>query len=498
MQLLAVLYIGATIWLAMYGFNAFLLIILYMKHRQRRPSCPPLTDYPTVTVQLPIYNERYVVSRAISALAQLDWPRDRLQIQILDDSTDDTSHIVCRLVASYRHQGIHILQLRRTERSGFKAGAMNEAMSGVQGEFVAIFDADFCPQPDFLQRLIPYLVGDPNLAFVQARWGHTNDIFSILTLAQSLALDGHFVVEHTAREGAGLLTTFNGTGGVWRAQAIRECGGWDPKQLTEDVDLSYRAQLAGWRGCTLSDVAVPAELPAQLAAFKRQQSRWAKGNLQCLIKHGLNLVRAPIPLLARIESLIHLSYYLAHPLMLIVIFITLPLLYLDLLDRWSLAGLSLATLGPPLMYVVSQRALYADWWHRLRAMPALICIGIGLALNSTAAILETLVGIKGTFERTPKFGIHGQHGNWRRRHYALSAGRLVWGEALLTIYAMLTVWLAVVKKAYAAIPFLLLYVFGFGYMTLMGLSQRGQKPRRGTTRRKRMGLRRTPPITGTR
>lgn len=496
MKFLAVLYVGATIWLALYGFNAYLLIVLYMRHRRRRPSCPPMDDYPAVTVQLPIYNERYVISRAISALARLDWPHDRLQIQILDDSTDNTSDIVRRQVAFYRRQGLNILQLRRTERAGFKAGAMNEAMSSAQGEFVAIFDADFCPQPDFLQRLVPCLVADPGLAFVQARWGHTNDTFSFLTLAQSLALDGHFVIEHTAHEGAGLLTTFNGTGGVWRARAIRECGGWDPGQLTEDVDLSYRAQLAGWRGCTLSDVAVPAELPVQLAAFKRQQTRWAKGNVQCLIKHGLNLVRAPIPWLARIESLIHLSYYLAHSLMLVVVLLTLPLLYLNLLDRWSFAGLSLATLGPPLMYAVSQRALYADWRHRLRAMPVLICIGVGLALNSTAATLEALVGIKSVFERTPKFGIQGQRGDWRRRHYALAVGKLVWGEALLTIYALMTVWLAAVRHEFAAIPFLLLYVFGFGYMTLMGWSQKDSRPRRGTARRKKLGLRRS--VTGTR
>lgn len=495
MGALTILYLAATIWLAVYGFNAFLLIALYLRYRRRQSPCPELQAYPLVTVQLPIYNERYVVAQAIDALARLDWPRDRLQIQVLDDSTDGTSDIVERKVALYQSRGLDICQIRRAGRAGFKAGAMNEAMPAARGEFVAVFDADFRPDADFVRRTVPYLVADPGLAFVQARWGHSNDTFSALTLAQSLALDGHFVVEHVAREGAGLLTTFNGTGGVWRAAAIRACGGWDPLQLTEDVDLSYRAQLAGWRGRTLTEVAVPAELPLQLAAFKRQQFRWAKGNVQCLLKQGRTLARAPISWLARMQALIHLSYYLAHPLMLAVMLLTLPLLYLDLLDRWSLAGLSLATLGPPAMYILSQRALYAGWPRRLRAMPVLICIGMGLALSNTVATLEALLGIKSSFERTPKFGITGPRGDWRRRRYALPAGNLVWGEALLALYALLAVWLAAARGQFAAIPFLLLYVFGFGYMALMAWLQAN---RRGARRRKKSGLWPMEDTTGTR
>jgi cellulose synthase/poly-beta-1,6-N-acetylglucosamine synthase-like glycosyltransferase len=424
-----------------------------------------------VTVQLPIYNEKYVVRRAIDAVAALDWPRDRLQIQVLDDSTDETRAIARAQVERIRQQGIEISHTHRTQRGGFKAGALNEAMPSARGDYVAVFDADFVPPPSFLKETVPHLVADPGLGFVQARWGHLNDRFSPLTLAQAVALDGHFAVEHTARDRAGLLTNFSGTGGVWRKRCIEECGGWDARMLTEDVDLSYRAQLAGWRGRTLPDVMAPAELPVQLAAFKRQQYRWAKGNTQCLLKQGGAVLRAPLSWFARIQALVHLSYYLAHPLMLVVMWVTLPLIWYGLLDRWALAFLSLATLGPPLLYAVGQRSLYSDWWRRLKALPVLICLGTGLALNSTVAAVEAVLGIESAFERTPKFQIEGKSGNWRRGPYALSTGRLIWGEILLTIYAILTVYAALARGNAQAVPFLLLYVAGFGYVSIVGAVQ---------------------------
>lgn len=468
---LTILYTALSIWLSIYGFNAFLLIYLYWRHGHKRTERPSLSCFPTVTVQLPIYNECYVVQRVIDATASLEWPHDRLQIQVLDDSTDETANIARARVTYHQERGIDITHVHRTVRSGFKAGALNAAMPDVRGEYIVVFDADFCPKPDFVQRTIPYLVDQPDLAFVQARWGHLNDKFSLLTMAQAIALDGHFAIEHVAKERAGLLTGFNGTGGVWRTRSIIECGGWDEQQLTEDADLSYRAQLAGWKGMTLPDVVAPAELPAQLAAFKRQQFRWAKGNTQCLLKQALDLARGSISWLARIQAWIHLSYYMAHPLMLIIMLTMLPLIWFGLLDQWSLAFLSLATLGPPALYVLGQRTLYPDWWRRLRAMPALICIGLGLALNSTVAIAEALLGIKSTFQRTPKFQIRDQTGHWKDTPYALSCGPLIWGEIALAVYAILTVVLALDRGYVQAVPFLLLYVFGFGYISLLGIVQ---------------------------
>jgi cellulose synthase/poly-beta-1,6-N-acetylglucosamine synthase-like glycosyltransferase len=430
-----------------------------------------LNQYPAVTVQLPVYNERYVVQRAIDAVANLDWPRDRLQIQVVDDSTDESADIARRHIATYRHQGIDITHVQRATRTGFKAGALNEAMTRAKGAFIAIFDADFVPPPGFLKQTVPHLVADPALGFVQARWGHLNDTFSALALAQAIALDGHFEIEHTARESAGLLTNFSGTGGVWRRACIEQCGGWDAEMLTEDLDLSYRAQLASWKGLTLPDVTAPAELPVQIAAFKQQQFRWAKGNTQCLLKHTPAILRSPLSPFARMQALLHLSYYLAHPLMLVVMLITLPLIWYGLLGRWTLAFLSLATVGPPLLYSLAQRALYPDWVRRLRALPVLICIGTGMALSSTTAVIEAFLGIRSAFLRTPKYRIEGRTGSWQGRPYAPSAGVLILGEIALTIYALLTVWAALAKGNVQAIPFLSLYVVGFGYVSVAGIVQ---------------------------
>jgi cellulose synthase/poly-beta-1,6-N-acetylglucosamine synthase-like glycosyltransferase len=480
---LGVTYLLVAIWLSIYGFNAFVLLFLYFRHRRDRvdygaPEPASHADFPLVTVQMPIYNEKYVVHQAIDALVRLDWPRDRLQIQVLDDSTDETTEIARQCVEAYRQQGMDIELIHRTQRSGYKAGALNEALEAARGPFVALFDADFRPPPDFLRRTVSHLAADPALGFVQARWGHLNDEFSLLALAQAMALDGHFVVEHTARQRAGLLTNFSGTGGVWRRACIEACGGWRGEMLTEDMDLSYRAQLAGWKGLALPDVVVPAELPVQLAAFKRQQFRWAKGNTQCLLRQVRSLMGAPLPLFVRIQGLIHLSYYLAHPLMLVLMLCTLPLIWHGLLGRWSLTVLSAATFGPPLLYVVSQWAIYAGWWRRLRALPVLICLGMGLALNTTAAVIEAVLGIQSAFQRTPKYQIEGKSGSWRGDSYALSAGRLVWGEILLTVYALLAVLAAVFRGNWQAIPFLLLYVVGFGYVSTLGLVQSRHKVRR--------------------
>ena len=473
-----IIYLGISIWLALYGFNSFVLIFLYLKHRDDRARGAALTGFPAVTVQLPVYNEKYVIRRAIDSLAQLDWPRDKLQIQVLDDSTDETTAIARRRIAFYRRRGVDISLRRRAQRAGFKAGALNEAMPDARGEFVAIFDADFCPRRDFLRQTIPHLVAHAELGFVQTRWGHLNGDFSLLTQAQALALDGHHFIEHTARHRAGLLANFSGSGGVWRRSCIVACGGWQADTLTEDVDLSYRAQLAGWKGMMLPGVVSPAQLPVQFAAFKQQQFRWAKGNMQCLFKLAAPLVRAPIGWFPRLQALIHLSYYLAHPLMLIVMLCALPLIWFGWIDTWSLAFLSLATIGPPALYALAQRSIYPDWRRRLRALPVLVFLGTGMALNSTVAIIEAALGVETAFLRTPKLHIDAGAGvAGADRAYSPPADRLLWGEVLLAVYGVLVVVAALLKGNLQAIPFILLYVVGFGYTGVLAVVQRRrQKP----------------------
>jgi len=470
-SLLAALYVSISVLLSIYGLNAFVLILAALKGRRALHSPPALSRVPSVTVQLPVYNERHVVVRAIESLAALDWPADRLQIQVLDDSTDDTVVLVDQAVNQARDQGIDITVLRRAQRDGYKAGALNAALESARGELIAIFDADFCPGPDFLQRTVPYLMADPTLGFVQARWEHFNDMYSPLTLAQAIALDGHFAVEHIARENAGWLTNFSGTGGIWRKRCIQECGGWDPEVLTEDIDLSYRAQLAGWRGRTLPDVVAPAELPAQIDAFKGQQFRWAKGNTQCLIKQLALLLRARLSAMARIQAMLHLGYYSAHPLMLLILCLSLPVIWWDALDHWALACLSVATLGPPTLYAIGQFKLYKSPWKRIAGLPALILLGTGLAFNSSVAVVEALLGIKSAFQRTPKYRIEGRRGTWRESVYARSVRQRYWGECASGICALLGIAAAVVRHNWAVIPFLLLYVLGFAYVIQLGLWQ---------------------------
>ena len=470
-SLFAAIYIIAALLLALYGANSLLLTIIYFRVRHRQPAEPALTSAPRVTVQLPIYNEMHVVERLIDGVAQLEYPAGRLQIQVLDDSTDETTAIARARVRSHRARGVDMLLVRRQGRDGFKAGALAHGLRQASGELIAIFDADFVPQPDFLLRTVPYFVSDPRLGFLQTRWAHLNGDYSALTRTQALALDGHFAVEQTARQRAGWFMNFNGTAGLWRRACIGESGGWSGDTLSEDLDLSYRAQLAGWRPAYLPHVAAPAEVPPQLAAFKGQQSRWAKGSIQCLRKLAAEVWRAERTLPARLQGLIHLSSYLAHPLMVTMLLATLPLLLSGTRLSWPLAYLSLASLGPPLLYAVAQKALYPDWWRRYARMPLLVLLGSGIALNNSVAVLEALLGRKGRFRRTPKFSLEGKNGRWRGQRYALAPDWMILGEVLLALYAALTISVAWRQGQTWAIPFLCLYLGGFGMVAVVGLWQ---------------------------
>jgi len=368
---LGLLYLLTAAALSLYGLNALWLTWLGWRHRAERPRRPQTQDWPQVTVYLPIYNEMHVVHRLLDGVARLDYPRDRLQVLILDDSTDETTDLAARHAAELRREGLNVHLLHREDRAGFKAGALAEATPHTRGEIVVIFDADFVPPRDYLRKVVPHFVDAPRLGCVQTRWGHLNQDYALLTRAQALALDGHFTVEQTARNRAGLFMSFNGTAGAWRQECIEESGGWSADTLCEDLDLSYRAQIRGWQFLFLPEVVAPAELPAQMAAFKRQQFRWARGSIQCLMKLGSTVARAPVPWVARVEGMVHLSSYLVHPLMLLLLLSSLPLLLMEQRIPWPFAFLSLASLGPPLLYAMGQWTLYPRgrlWWRRYRVL----------------------------------------------------------------------------------------------------------------------------------
>jgi cellulose synthase/poly-beta-1,6-N-acetylglucosamine synthase-like glycosyltransferase len=488
-------FLVVALLVALYGANALLLAALYVRHGDKALAVPAEPDsWPIVTVQLPLYNERYVVRRLIDAVARLEYPRDRLQIQILDDSTDKTTLLARRRAAYHQAQGLDVQVIHRQDRAGFKAGALACGLTSARGELIAIFDADFRPEPSFLKRTIAYLVADPGLGFVQTRWGYLNADYSALTRAQTIALDGHFVVEHLGRNRSGLLMNFNGTAGVWRRQAIDTAGGWQGDTLTEDVDLSFRAQLAGWRALYLPEVEAPAELPPQIAAFKRQQGRWATGAAQCLFKLGGTLWRgrlarppgregvAPMPAAgppsgagsslpwaARLEGLLHLSVWVAHPMSLVLLFLTLPMILGRIPLTFNLTVFWLVALGPILAYTLSQRHLYADWRQRMRYMPVLALLGTGLALSNTLAISQGLLGRRLPFRRTPKFRIEGRGDRWIGNSYVLPFEWVTVAELAMAAYALATVCLAVAVRNYVAVPFLLLYVGGYGTIGLLGL-----------------------------
>lgn len=475
-----------AIALAAYGANALVLTLIYWRQRHLAHSePPPPAEWPPVTVQLPVFNELHVVERLIEAMARLDYPRDRLQVQVLDDSTDETLALACAAAESQRAAGLDIEVLHRQDRSGYKAGALAAALPAATGEFIAIFDADFVPPPDFLRRTVPHLTALPQAGFVQTRWAHLNDSYAWLTRAQALALDGHFVVEQTIRQRNGCFFGFNGSAGLWRRTCIDAAGGWQADTLCEDLDLSYRAQLQGWQGLYLPQVSAPAEIPPQLAAFKRQQSRWATGSIQTLRKLGWQVACANRPFPVRGQGLLHLSAYLSHPLMLLLLLLTLPLLWFGSGTenplRWLLAYLGLASAGPPLLYTVAQQQLHPRRWPaRMAALPVLMLLGTGIALENTLAVARGLRRRPTAFLRTPKFHVESSLDQWQNRPYALPLTGIVVGELFLAAYALLTVFAAATRGHLYAVPFLLLFVGGFGLVALLGLVQgwQRQRPRR--------------------
>jgi cellulose synthase/poly-beta-1,6-N-acetylglucosamine synthase-like glycosyltransferase len=483
-------YLVILLALAAYGFHRSSLVWMFYRNRSKRPR--PLgmfADLPAVTVQLPLFNEMYVVERLLDAVAGIRYPRDRFQIQVLDDSTDETQEICKRKIAdlSRRFPDLQIEYVHRVDRSGFKAGALENGLRTAKGEFILIFDADFLPLPDVLERSIHYFT-DPKVAVVQCRWEHVNRDFSALTEVQALMLDGHFIMEHAGRNWSGRFFNFNGTAGMWRRAAIADAGGWQHDTLTEDMDLSYRAQLRGWKFVYVPEITAPAELPVEMSSFKSQQFRWAKGSVQVARKLLATILRSNATFAQKSEAFFHLTNNLAYPLLVVLSLLLLPNLALRSHHGWRevlMIDLPLffgTTLSVASFYLASEReiALMRDpgarprfQWAALKRLPLVMSIGIGLCINQTRAVLEALAGRETEFVRTPKHGIRGKLESWSSKKYRAAKSITPFIELGMAGYFVVAIAVAFDHGHYMSIPFLALFLAGFGYVGWVSLWQGG-------------------------
>ncbi len=483
---LTALYLVILVALALYGFHRSALVCLYYRNRHRKPvASGTFAELPAVTVQLPLFNEMYVVERLLDAVSALRYPRDRFQIQVLDDSTDETQDICRRKIEQLivKQPDLDIEYVHRVDRTGFKAGALENGLRTAKGELVLIFDADFVPNPDILERTVHHFL-DPKVAVVQCRWEHINRDFSALTEAQALMLDGHFIMEHAGRNRSGRFFNFNGTAGLWRRSAIVDAGGWQHDTLTEDMDLSYRAQLRGWRFVYLPEIAAPAELPVEMSAFKAQQFRWAKGSIQVARKLLPRILRSKVTFAQKTEAFFHLTNNFAYPLLLLLSLLLLPnlvfrtthglreVLMIDL-PLFFGTTLSLAT-----FYLASQREVALltgdrsrSAWSTLGQLPLVLSLGIGLCVNQTRAVIEAVFGRETEFVRTPKHGIRGKLETWSGKRYRAAKSLTPFFELLMAAYFVVAVRIALANGHYVSVPFLLLFLFGFGYVGLLSAWQ---------------------------
>ena len=484
--------------LAFYGIHRYQLVWLYYRNRKRAATSQnaPVQfsegDLPFVTVQLPIYNEQYVVDRLIDAVCRMDYPRDRFEVQLLDDSTDETHEVAAEIVQRYAEgtAGLApqpISYLHRTDRYGYKAGALDAGLQSARGKLIAIFDADFVPPPDWLRKVIHHFA-EPGIGMVQTRWTHLNRNYSFLTQVEAILLDGHFVLEHGGRSRAGVFFNFNGTAGMWRRDAIEDAGGWQHDTLTEDTDLSYRAQLKGWHFKYLQDVECPAELPIEMTAFKTQQARWAKGLIQTGKKILPRVLRSDAPFHTKLEAWYHLTANVSYPLMIVLSTLLMPAMIIRSWQGvWQMLLIDLplflaSTCSVSSFYLVSQKELYPGRWYKtFLYLPFLVALGVGLTITNTKAVLEALFGIKSAFARTPKYRVEKKGERAQSHKYRKRLGIIPWIELAIGGYFAITVWYAVSSENYFTVPFLLLFVFGYWYTGLLSLLQ-GRFDRAGSAR----------------
>jgi cellulose synthase/poly-beta-1,6-N-acetylglucosamine synthase-like glycosyltransferase len=462
--------------LSVYSFHAYLMVYLYRKNRKKNQKDQRIySDWPRVTVQLPIYNEQYVVERLIRSACSIDYPREKFEIQVLDDSTDETQELSRRLVDDYKRQGVDISYIHRTDRTGYKAGALKTGLDSAKGEFLAIFDADFIPPADFLRKMMPYF-SDDSIGVVQSRWGHLNGNCSWLTKGQAIGLDAHFVIEHGARNSSGIFMNFNGTAGIWRKSSIIDAGNWHDDTLTEDMDISYRAQLAGWKFVYVNDVVCPAEVPAEVHGFKSQQYRWAKGAIQTAKKLLPRIWKdGTIPFLVKWEATVHLTNHIVFPLMLLLSLLSWPMLVIKVTESASrgffigATAFTLCAFSYPLFYIYAQREIYPDWKRRVMSLPILMAGAVGLSVINTKAVFGALFNRQSGFVRTPKYDLQGTSKSWKKKKYKAKFEFTVILELLLAIYTTFALWYAIRHAQLATIPFMLLYWFGFLFIGWLSL-----------------------------
>ncbi|MDT7542307.1 MAG: hypothetical protein QOE33_2211 [Acidobacteriota bacterium] len=477
-----ILYFTILFVLAVYGAYRIKQVIDFWRYKSIRPEAKARfadEDLPLITVQLPLFNEMYVVERLLAAVTAFDYPRDRLEIQVLDDSTDETTALAHATVERYRREGFDIQYVHRTDRTGFKAGALENGLKIAKGHLLAVFDADFVPKPDCLRKLVHYFT-DEGVGCAQMRWSHINGSYNLLTRLQTIMLDGHFVVEQTVRNRTGGFFNFNGTAGIWRRRAIELSGGWQHDTLTEDTDLSFRAQLMGWRFVYLLDEDAPAEVPVEINAFKAQQRRWAKGVMQVGLKLYPRIWRSPLPFRVKAEMFFRLTGNISYPLMIVASFLQFPLL----LVRYNQGYYHLLIFDVPILFfsTVSVVLFYgsAVWYldrdigrtRRLLHLPLVMAIGIGLAFSNARAVLEALFGVKSDFIRTPKYSVEqGSDTTWKAKKYKRKHGWLPLLELSFAAYFCCAVAYAAHMHLFGTIPFLFLFLFGYGYIGTMSLMQ---------------------------
>ena len=470
-------YLSVLVGLSAYGVHRYFIIYLFLKYRKR--ECVPAGRFeklPVVTVQLPIFNEVYVVERLLRSVSKLDYPRDRLQIQVLDDSTDETRKITADCAAELRKRGFDVELIHRADRTGFKAGALERGLATARGEFVCILDADFVPPPHLLRKTVDFFT-DPKVGMIQTRWGHLNRGYSLLTRVQAMFLDGHLVLEQTARSRSGRFFNFNGTAGLWRKSCIKEAGGWQHDTLTEDLDLSYRAQLAGWKFIFLPDVVTPAELPVDMNGFKSQQHRWTKGSIQTCKKLLPEIWRSKLPMPIKLEATGHLVSNFAYLLLACLVVLLHPstggpqsgwvrTLLIDV-PIFLTASVSVAV-----FYICAQRELHPrTWMKEIMLLPCLLALGVGLSLNNARAVLEAVFNHKSDFARTPKYGIERKAQPWRNCRYMPLKSLLPAAEMFFAVYFSYFVWYAIEHRQFLSVPFLLMFQFGFLYVSFCSVIQ---------------------------
>ncbi len=461
--------------LFVFGLHGFIMLYYHKKYRDNNPvPKPQIDENATVTIQLPLYNELYVAERLIKATCEIEYPKDKLEIQVLDDSTDETTEIVANIVKQKHAEGFDIQHIRRGTREGFKAGALKYGLERAKGEFVAIFDADFIPHKDFLKKTLSFFT-DEKVGLVQTRWEHLNGDYSILTKAQALALDGHFVIEQTVRNKAGFFINFNGTGGIWRKTCIEDAGNWHADTLTEDLDLSYRAQLKGWRFVFLKDFTSPAELPSEINALKSQQFRWTKGAVETAKKILPLVWKSDIPLRVKLQSTFHLTNNLVFPFILLAAILNVPLIFIKNSGSHEayfaiMSIFVLAFISSFLFYMYAQKDIRTDWRKKIVLFPLFMAGSMGFAVNNSRAVIEGLLNRKSEFVRTPKFRLESEKDSWMGKKYLTrKVGFSVIVEALLAIYCLIGVLSSIYFMELAAIPFQLLFFLGFAFVSITSI-----------------------------